>query len=259
MPVLRTIPTLALICLATLLPAAEVRMADGRVLEGTILSDESTVQHLALEVTSGRVRAVLRLPRSEIEHIDHNQTQRERTLAAIDERAAELGTGGEAADWWALAQRAQELDPIRFRELAEVVLSRDRHHAGARTALGFVRHNGIWMQAHEARVAQGLLHVDGRWIDWEAWLAREAEREAEAEAREARLAARREARSRSLRRYGVGGRTRVDVQTLYPTGYRRLYRDYFRGGPFHHRSHRSSLVPAASTVGAGGRWVIPGD
>lgn len=234
-------------CLGLALGAAEVRMADGRVLEGEILDHASDQRTLVLAVTSGRVRAELRLPRDEIVHLDPEPSARERELAAIDAAAAELDAAGSATEWWALAERCRELDPIRFRELAGATLVADRHHPEARTALGFARVNGIWMLDHEAAAAHGLVFHQGRWHPY-VEVARLEREEAQRLAQRAAESDERRVRRRSVHRrieihsaYDYG-RTLV-VPGLWPGCYRRL-----RGGVVDGRS----FVPAPGTRALGG-------
>ncbi len=183
------------------LSAASVQMRDGRLLDGEIVPDLSTDAVLALRVTSGRVSAVLNLPRVEVLELSHEPSQRQQLISGVERRAKRLGSGGSAAEWWELAEKIGSEDPVFRRELAREALRRDRHHAEARAALGFRRVNGIWMEPQEAATARGQVLVGVRWVDWETYLerrdaedARLAERDALRQDRAARAAAAAEAR-----------------------------------------------------------------
>ena len=233
--------------LVAVLPAAEVRMRDGRVLEGAVVEERSDAGTLVLAVTSGRLSAELRLPRADIVHFDPEPSARERELAAIEAEAEALGTGGDAAAWWALAERCRELDPIRFRELAAEVVTLDRHHAEARAALGYRRHNGVWMLAHERAAADGLVYHEGRWID-------------HATAREVELAARAHERETGSETIRTRVRVRRVTRSAYaygcalvvPNVWRASYRSLGARGGHLHGPH---FVPTAGTRAAGGRAV----
>jgi hypothetical protein len=225
--------------------AAEVRMRDGRVLDGIIDHERSSETQLALAVSSGRLTAILNLPRKDILHLDPAPSPRQRRLEAIDAEAGILGSGGSAAAWWDLAERAAALDPIRHTELATITLQRDRHHGPARASLGYARVNGIWMLNHERAAAEGLVLHEGRWMGYDAYLA-----QVQAEERAAAAEPDRERRRQRIRRvrtfrsaYSYG------CSLSLPQVFTGSYRGFHGLGP--------DFIPSASTRRAGGRSSVP--
>ncbi len=157
----------ALLAATAALAADEVRLIDGRVLEGEITSPPDA-EVVNLRITSGGMSVTQHFPRHQIASITYGVSPRQQEAAAIGKARAELGEGGDAAAWDALVERARELgDNVLARDLAAEVIQRDRHHAEARNLLGHVRHRGVWMRIHETHLAQGLAFHQGRAMTWD--------------------------------------------------------------------------------------------
>lgn len=214
------------------LSADEVHLQDGRVLVGEVLSEVGS-DPLDIKISSGRVEAVIHIRRHEIVAVERGPSQRQRTVAKLEEAVQAVLADEEAsitdkADrLWELSQAFRLADQvIRSRELAEAVVELDRHHVAARAALGFERFRGVWMRPYEIAAARGLILHDGRWLDWAAYREALQDEAATAERRRERLAARQEARRQ--RQEERARRQRVeDTSLLRPlqVGRSSLHRD----------------------------------
>lgn len=213
--------------------ADEVRLADGRILEGDIISAEGA-DPLNIEVTSGRVSAVIHVPRKDVVEIRRGGSDRQRRLDQIEARitAAALGMDAvAAADLWSAASDLASLGHvIRQREVLQLVIERDRHHVEARAVLGFKLHKGVWMRPNEIAAAEGKLLHEGKWLTWEEYQAALAANEAAADLRQQRLAQREEERRQRERnraiRQAVEDSSRLEpVYTGTNSGYYRDCRD----------------------------------
>lgn len=183
--------------------ADEVRLTDGRVLEGVVVS-EPDADVVDLRTGSGSMVVVQHFARSQVLGITYGTSPRQKALDALRADRARLGDGGTAREWWALAERARELgDSVVHRELATETVARDRGHGAARKALGQIRQRGVWMRPHEAAISRGEVLHNGRYMTWterevavaqvardrELAVARRAERAKEARERRIRAAA----------------------------------------------------------------------
>lgn len=177
------------------LQADEVRLSDGRVLEGEIVSPPDA-EMLDLRTGSSSLSVIQHFPRSQVVAVTYGASPRQKALAAIVADATRLGDGGTAEQWWALAERAREAgDSPYHRELAGIAVERDRNHAAARRALGMVTYKGVWMRPNEAAVARGEVLHEGRFLTW-------ADREAaihQAQVRKDQLIARRAEQEKAAR------------------------------------------------------------
>jgi hypothetical protein len=184
-------------------PADEIRLVDGRVLEGEVISAPDA-DVIDLRTGSGSMKVVQHFTRAQVLSISYGASPRQKALDSLVADRARLGDGGSADEWWALAERARELgDSVTHRELASETVARDRNHASARKALGQIRQRGVWMRPHEAAIARGEVLHNGRSMTWaereaavaqaardrELLVARRAEREKEARERRLRAAA----------------------------------------------------------------------
>ena len=189
--------------------AATVEMNDGRELVGEITSDPGA-NVVQLSVQDGDMEMTLHLKRAEIRSIDYSQTKEERLADDLNERRAELLASDSArpAELWQLAVGYREagLDSSA-RDMAELVVLADRHHAEARDLLGFKRYNGVWMRPDEIAAAQGLVRYAGRWMSWAEV---EAEREREALAAAERAERREERQQRREEREAARRARAVD-------------------------------------------------
>ncbi len=180
--------------------ADEVRMVDGRVLEGEVVSKpESDV--VDLKVSSGGMSVTQHLPRHQIVSVTYGVSARQKEAAAIATARADLGSDlekkGDAAAWYALVERARAIgDNILGRDLAEEVVLRDRQHAQARSLLGQNRYRGVWMKTSEQRLAEGLVVHQGRAVTWDEREGLLAKAEATRQAAEDRRTQREEDRQR---------------------------------------------------------------
>lgn len=133
-----------------------VVLADGRVLEGEVQLEGNEY------VIKGAYGIVVRVPKNEVKEI-----RRTRPPAEIfKERCAELARAPEAtaAAWFELARYAQKYGLEQ--EAAEAyskVLELEPEHAGAREALGYVRHAGEW-KTRAGLLAAGYVEVNGKWM-----------------------------------------------------------------------------------------------
>jgi len=193
----------AAVSLAADLAADEVRLADGRVLEGEVVSaPEADI--VDLRTGSGSMVVVQHFPRRQVVGITYGTSPRQKALASLQDDRVRLGEDGTADEWWALAERARELgDSVAHRELAAETVARDRAHGPARKALGQIRQRGVWMKPHEAAVSRGEVLHQGRSMTWpereaavaqaardrDIALARRSERDKEARERRIRAAA----------------------------------------------------------------------
>jgi hypothetical protein len=175
----------ALLLLAALLPAAEIHLVDGRVLDGEI-SDGPTPGTRRITTMTGSMAGEITVKATDIARVIPGETAAQRELRAVRSKRDRLGDGGDAAALWALAQRARGAgDGVLAKELAALTLRRDRGHLDARRLLGHRLMNGVWMLPHEAAVAEGRVWHEGGWVTWderERLLADAERRRAEAEA-----------------------------------------------------------------------------
>jgi len=158
------------------LTADEVILIDGTVLDGTITAE--TADEIALTVGEPGMRAVHHLLRTRISSLTRGPSARERTLAVLDQEAATLGDSADAEAWAALAVRAKSAgDRARAKRWATLAVERNRGQVAARGLLNQRLVNGVWMNAHEAAVAAGLLWHEGDWLSFAERAAQQAEAE----------------------------------------------------------------------------------
>lgn len=147
------------------LPADEITLTDGTVLDGEIIAE--TTDEVAVQVGGKGMRAVRHLPRTQVQAISRGPSVKAKALAALADEARNLGTGGSAERWAELARGALAVgDRQAARAWASQAISRDRHLAAPRAILDQRLVNGVWMNAGEAALASGLLWHDGRWMSY---------------------------------------------------------------------------------------------
>lgn len=151
------VPATLVLSLSALALADTVTLANGHKLEGSArrVGDRVVIQTAGGEVT---------LEASEVRSIEKGETKldlyqaKRETLDAKDAKAQ-----AELARWCAKNKLGKQ-----SREHWEEVVKLDPEHADARTALGFVQHDGAWMTPDEAKEAQGLVKVKvggrERWV-----------------------------------------------------------------------------------------------
>lgn len=200
---MRVLPVAFLLSALLGMHADEVRLADGRVLEGEVVS-KPDADIVDLRTGSGSLVVIQHFARAQILGITYGTSPRQKALDGLRADRKRLDDEGSPDEWWALAERARELgDPIAHRELAAETVTRDRSHGPARKALGQIRQRGVWMRPNEAAVSRGEVLHNSRYMTWpereaavaqvardrEVAVARRAERDKEARERRIRAAA----------------------------------------------------------------------
>ena len=223
------VPLLAACVAAALGFSDEIHLADGRVVEGEVLDLGNGESELT--IVQGGMRASQRIASNQILKVVKGPGRQQQAYVLLQGRKQELtraAGGGSAEGWWDLAGQAQERKESVFaRECAAEVVQRERHHAAARSLLGQVRQNGVWMLAQEANVARGEVYHAGRWMPWSE---REALREAEAKhAAELRAALAKAMREAQERDYQPPAETIIYVNQSPAWSYQR-YCDPYAGG-----------------------------
>ena len=164
--------TCVIIC--AVLAADEVVLDDGTVLDGTIVSE--TPSDIAIQVGDNGMSATRHLARTRITRLTYGPSARTQALATLDAEVAALGQDASADAWAALAVRARTLgERPRARRWAYHALERDRSQASARALVNHRLVNGVWMNAHEAAKAAGLMWYEGTWLTHDGVLAARAE------------------------------------------------------------------------------------
>ncbi len=160
------LPTvLAVFGTLSLLSADEIRLADGRVIEGEVISIPDS-KDVDIRTRSGGMTAVIHLKAADIASVTYGQTAHQKLLAAFDaKRAALTKSGGTAEAWWALAEDGKALgENVAVRQIAQHVIELDSDWAPARALLGYVKQDGKWMKPTEAAVARGEVYFRGKWM-----------------------------------------------------------------------------------------------
>ncbi len=154
---------LLLAILALSASADVVVLKDGRRIEGTVVRDDQ------VKVVVNTGLAELEFERALVVRIERGKTAR----AEFAAREAKARTADEffALGNWAQGNGLESLAKKAWKRALEL----DGDHAGARAALGFVRHEGEWLTtgARDERVqaareaalrAQGLVQAGDRWV-----------------------------------------------------------------------------------------------
>jgi hypothetical protein len=215
------------------LPGDELYLADGRVIEGEIIS-AADADMVDIRVGSAGLVAIQHFPRAKVLRVVHRVSARQTAIADLQHQIDELSAkpGASAADWWTLARKFQDRgEQATARDLATRVITIDRHHADARKLLGMVRHQGVWMRANEIATARGEVFFRGAWVSWaqqEDTLADEAQRRGE------QLALRKERdeqRRQSRLAAAAAAESSAALQETYTGGYYRSpYYNGYTGG-----------------------------
>lgn len=155
----------ALIGPASVALGDEIRMTDGRVIEGEITSTPEA-KDVDIKTRSGGMTAVMHLKAADIAKITYGQTAQQKLLAAFDSKRAVLTTsGGTAEQWWTLAEEGRTLgENVAVRQIAQRVIELDGDWAPARVMLGFVKQDSKWMKPAEAAAARGEVYFRGKWM-----------------------------------------------------------------------------------------------
>lgn len=198
--------SLGLLVLMNLAHGDDIVLLDGHVLEGEIISLPGA-DPVDIRIRAGSMDAIRHIYREKIKEIKIGSSPVQQRASAFQARRDQLGAGGTAEEWWALAQEAKrDGDLLQWRSCANEVLRRDRHHQAAHRVFGHVQCRGLWMGPSEVAVSSGQVPFRGQWVSWrerEATLAEEARLRAEgqmelAERRQAAAAADRAASGYNL-------------------------------------------------------------
>ena len=188
---------------AGLLPGDEIYLADGRVIEGEIIS-AADADIIDIRVGSAGLVAIQHFPRAKVLRVEHKVSARQTAVSALHQQIEKLNASPNVSvtDWWTLARKFQDRgEQATAKDLAAHVLALDRHHADARKFLGMVQYQGVWMRPNEIATARGESFFRGAWVTWaqqEEILADESRRkeeqtalrkEREEQRRQARIAA----------------------------------------------------------------------
>ena len=171
--------------------ADEVRMRDGRVIDGEVTSPPGASE-VVVVTRAGGMNATLHLQAAEVRAITFGKSERQQALEAFQAKRTrvEADPASTADQLWCIAESAKSLgESSAFRALAQAVLDRDGDHLAARQALGYVLQHGRWMKRAEAALARGETFFRGRWTPValrDAVLAEERRAAEEAEANAAR-------------------------------------------------------------------------
>lgn len=140
--------------LAGVASADEVHLRNGNRLVGLARIEGDRV---VIELKIGTVS----VPRSEVDRIEPGRCIQHDYF----ERLAGAESSGRAETFFALAEWAKAEGLTRYvGGLCERVLAIEPDHAGARRALGYVRHEGRWLTPVEHLKARGYVEFRGRWV-----------------------------------------------------------------------------------------------
>jgi len=167
-----------------------VYLRDGRKLEGSITREGST---LVVRHRFGEAR----VQQSDVLKIVDTSDRWDE----LEKLRSELSQGT-ADERYRFAAFARDNDfPEEARRAFLDVLRVDIDHAGARAALGYVRHGDAWVTLEDKHRLEGKVEHQGEWITPEAKQAKiEAAREAHRELQEARRKEQEEAAAKKLER-----------------------------------------------------------
>ncbi|GEM_PF-4110892 len=152
-----------ILALALPLTADEVRLKDGRVIEGKVVEDGDTIR------VKGEHGAVS-FSRDKVLKLTYGPTRREQYAQRLAAVAEDDLTGlFELAGWCDVEGFLRERDQLLAR-----CLEIDPQHDGVNEVLGRVKVDGKWMTSDEAAEAQGLVNWAGEWIPREEKALRDA-------------------------------------------------------------------------------------
>jgi hypothetical protein len=141
----------ALSALSFPLTADEIRLKNGRILEGVARDQGDKV---VVEVDGGTIT----LGRDQIQSITHSS-------GPLDELEERSRSAKDAESKHQLAVWAEQHGlPAKARELHRQVLELNPDHEGARRTLGYTLYDGKWMTEDEVMAAKGMVRYQGRWV-----------------------------------------------------------------------------------------------
>lgn len=142
------------LCLLPLTASADiVTMNDGRVLRGSVESDGDEL------VIKGRYGSI-RVKKAKVKDWQFNSPEEK----AFQQKKAQLGSGN-ADERYRLGVFARKKNlHAQAKAAFESVLLVNPNHPGARAALGFVKHQGLWMTVADKARMEGKVKYRGRWV-----------------------------------------------------------------------------------------------
>ncbi len=164
--ILRVAAAALLLAAARGAAADEIRLKDGRVLEGKVTAEDAAAVTLRL-----RFGGDMTIRRDQIASLERKDLPEE----AIAKKRAGLDAK-DAAGLWALAVEAKDLKLRKqYEALVKEVLAADPGHEAANRDRGNVLHDGRWMTPAErdrilkddetrSRAKDGLVEHEGRWV-----------------------------------------------------------------------------------------------
>ncbi|MDF1665134.1 MAG: hypothetical protein P1V97_25455 [Planctomycetota bacterium] len=168
----RLLFTIALCVLPITASADIVTMNDGRVLRGSV---ESEGQDLIIKGRYGS----LRVKKANVKDWQFASPEEK----AFAKKKAQLGNGN-ADERYRLGVFARDKGlHSKAKAAFESVLLVNPNHPGARSALGYVKHQGLWMTVADKARMEGKVKYRGRWVtlDEKAELIKKARQEKEAQ------------------------------------------------------------------------------
>jgi hypothetical protein len=150
-----TLSVLAVLAFASPALADEVVLRNGHKVTGIQREEKDRI---VVETGYGTVS----FPRDQVVSVTMGETP----LHAYPVRFAEIEKSTNASDYTKLAGWAKENNMPRYvGPLMKRAMELDPENAEARTALGFVRHQGKWVTQAQLKKDQGMVQDGGRWVN----------------------------------------------------------------------------------------------
>jgi hypothetical protein len=150
----RIFPWLLGACFCAVASADEVVLKNGSKIEGAVKEDGNKI---TIDVGSGTIT----VDRSDVKAIN-------KPTGAIEEferRQKEAKPDDINAQWQLyLWTKQQEGFKSRADRQLQKILELDPNHEGARRALGYVNHKGVWLTQDEHNATLGLVKYNGDWV-----------------------------------------------------------------------------------------------
>ncbi len=150
---MRALPSL-LILVPTLLCADDVYIQGGAKFSGQIVKQTETT--ISLDVGDG----IVGIPTARVERIVKGLSPLEEYNARAAKLQPQDANGWRDLGRWAAEQGLAKQASIAF----HTVLRIDTNDLEARSALGFVNINGVWMMEEQGYRAQGFVKYEGEWM-----------------------------------------------------------------------------------------------
>jgi len=151
---LRFAPWILLAAMVSAASADEVVLKNGSKIEGSVQEDGNKI---TIDVGSGTIT----VDRSEVKSINRNGG----LIEEFDRRAKDARPDDAEAQWqvYTWSRQHEGLKSRGERQLRKI-LEIDPNHEGARRALGFVNHKGVWLTQEESKATLGLVKYNGDWV-----------------------------------------------------------------------------------------------